>query len=62
MEKHGGEMQHMQSTNVTKIIDLLYNQENIAQNLAEFVALVVERQGSSQIATLIIDPCLATLA
>ena len=29
----------------TKIIELLYNQENLATNLAEFVALVVERQG-----------------
>ena len=35
----------MQSQNTTKIIELLYNQDNLAKNLAEFVSLVVTRQG-----------------
>ena len=45
MEKYGGEIKFLQSHNNTKIIELLYNQENLATNLAEFVGLVVQRQG-----------------
>ena len=45
MERFGGEIKYMQSQNSTKIIDILYNQDNLAPPLAEFVALVSERQG-----------------
>ena len=45
MEKYGSVIKYMQSQNNTKIIELLYNQENLAQNLAEFVGLVIKRQG-----------------
>ena len=38
-------MKYMQSTYNQKIIDLLYNQENLATPMAEFVGLVVQRQG-----------------
>lgn len=41
MHKYGGQIKYMQSQNNTKIIELLYNQENLAPNLAEFVSLVV---------------------
>jgi hypothetical protein len=46
-------MKYMQSTNIQKIIDLLYNQDNMAKPMAQFVGLVVERQGT-QIASDII--------
>ena len=45
MEKYGSQLNNMQSTSVTKVIDLLYSQEGIAPAMAKFVALVVERQG-----------------
>ena len=41
MEKYGGELKYLQGHFNTKIIELLYNQENLASNLAEFVGLVV---------------------
>lgn len=43
MERFGGEVKYMQSQNSTKIIDLLYNQDNLAPHMAEFVALVSEK-------------------
>lgn len=45
MAKYGGDIKYMNNQNNTKIIELLYNQENLASNLAEFVGLVVQRQG-----------------
>ena len=35
------------SQNISKIIDLLYNQDNLAVPMAEFVSLCVKRSGSS---------------
>lgn len=46
MERFGGDVKYMQSQNSTKIIDLLYNQDNLAPHMAEFVALVSEKQGN----------------
>jgi len=46
MERFGGDVKYMQSQNSTKIIDLLYNQDNLAPHMAEFVALVAEKQGN----------------
>jgi hypothetical protein len=43
MDKYGKNNKYMLSQNITKIIDLLYNQENMATPMAEFVGLVVER-------------------
>ncbi len=43
MERFGGDVKYMQSQNSTKIIDLLYNQDNLAPHMAEFVALVSEK-------------------
>jgi hypothetical protein len=45
MQKYGDSIKHSQMSNVGKIIDLLYQQENLATPMAEFVGLVVERQG-----------------
>jgi len=45
MDKYGKNIRYMQSNNIQKIIDLLYNQDNMAKPMAEFVGLVVERQG-----------------
>ena len=46
MERFGSEIKYMQSQNSTKIIDLLYTQDNLAPHIAEFVALVAEKQGT----------------
>ena len=54
MQKYGSEIKYMQNHNNKKIIELLYNQENISKNLAEFVGLVVDRTKSPQIANDII--------
>ena len=43
MERFGGDVKYMQSQNSTKIIDLLYNQDNLAPHMAEFVALGSEK-------------------
>ena len=43
MERFGSEVKYMQSQNSTKIIELLYNQDNLAPHMAEFVALVSEK-------------------
>lgn len=53
MDKYGDSIKYMQNNNISKIIDLLYNQDNMAKPMAEFVGLVVERQGN-QIASEII--------
>jgi len=45
MSEYGDKIKYMQSRHNQKIIDLLYNQENLATPLAEFVGLVVERDG-----------------
>ena len=46
MERFGGQIKYMQSQNSTNIINLLYNQENMAPHMAEFVGLVAEKQGN----------------
>lgn len=46
MDKFGSDLKYMQSQNSTKIIDLLYNQEQMAPYMAEFVNLVTEKQGN----------------
>lgn len=43
MSKYGADMKYMLSQNTTKIINLLYNQENLAKPLSEFVGIVAER-------------------
>lgn len=43
MERFGGDVKYMQSQNSTKIIDLLYTQDNLAPHMAEFVALVANK-------------------
>ena len=45
MGTYGGEIKYMMAQFITKIIDLLYNQDNLASQMAEFVRMVVERQG-----------------
>lgn len=45
MDKYGKNFKYLISSNIQKIIDLLYNQDNMAPPMAEFVGLVVERQG-----------------
>lgn len=45
MERFGQDLKYMQSQNTTKIIDLLYNQDNLAPYMAEFVGLVADKQG-----------------
>ena len=47
MGNFGGEIKYLMSQNISKIIDLLYNQDNLAVPMAEFVALCVQRQGST---------------
>jgi hypothetical protein len=37
----------MLNQNTTKIINLLYNQDNLAKPLSEFVGLVADRQDNS---------------
>jgi hypothetical protein len=41
MSTFGGEIKNMMNTFIQTIIDLLYNQENLAKDMAKFVALVV---------------------
>jgi hypothetical protein len=43
MSTYGGEIQYLMTQNITKIIDLLYNQDNLAVPMAQFVALMVEK-------------------
>jgi hypothetical protein len=43
MQKYGSEIKYMLNQNTTKIINLLYNQDNLAKPLSEFVGLVAER-------------------
>ena len=45
IEKATGNIKDIQIQNTTNIIDLLYNQDNLAAPLAEFVGLVAETQG-----------------
>ena len=54
MSTFGGEIKNMMNTFIQTIIDLLYNQENLAKDMAKFVALVVQRQGDSKFASDII--------
>lgn len=44
LQKYGSQLKYMLSQNTTKVINLLYTQENIAKPLAEFVGIVVSRQ------------------
>lgn len=46
MSNFGGDIKNMMTQNICKIIDLLYNQDNLAVPMAEFVALCVSRSGS----------------
>ena len=46
IEKFGGEVKRMQSANSNHIMNLLYNQENLAKPLAQFVSLVTETVGN----------------
>jgi hypothetical protein len=43
MERFGADVKQIQSRNTTNIINLLYNQDNLAPHMAEFVALVAEK-------------------
>ena len=43
MERFGSDLKYMQSQNSTKIIDLLYNVDNLAPHLADFVGLVADK-------------------
>ena len=47
MQNYGSEIKYMLNQNTTKIINLLYNQDNLAKPLSEFVGLVAERQDNS---------------
>lgn len=47
MQKFGGEMKYMLTQNTQKIIHLLYNQDNLAKPLSEFVGLVADRQDNT---------------
>ena len=44
MFSYGSEMKYMLNQNTSKIIHLLYTQDNLAKPLSEFVGLVAERQ------------------
>jgi len=44
MEKYGNEMKYMLGQNSSKIIHLLYTQDNLSKPLSEFVGLVADRQ------------------
>jgi len=44
MTKFGSQMKYMLGQNTSKIIHLLYTQDNLAKPLSEFVGLVAERQ------------------
>lgn len=46
MSNYGSDFKLMMSQNICKIIDLLYNQDNLAVPMAEFVALCVKRSGT----------------
>ena len=44
MQQYGSELKYMLNQNTAKIISLLFNYDNLAKPLAEFVGLVAERQ------------------
>ena len=46
MEKYGSELKYMLNQNTAKIISLLFNHDNLAKPLAEFVGLVAEKQNN----------------
>jgi hypothetical protein len=45
--KYGGQMEYMLTLNTSKIINLLYNHDNMAKPLSQLVGLVVQKQDSA---------------
>ena len=53
MQNYGEQLRYLISRNSEKIINILYNQENLAKPLSEFVGMVTQRQDNQMANTII---------